>query len=365
MKNEKRKHYIPIICIIAFCLAAVSLGMELYAHKSVSLADTIDGTSGHIIRMVLAKITGIFPLSLCEILIVLSPVLLALLIIILVKKSRKSLKALIRFTAYILAVASLVYTLYVFGYGTGYYGSTIDKKMGFNRVKLSAQDLYDTSLIMLGTLEGLIDGIDYPEGTYSRMPFTYGEMNRKLNDAYKKLCADYPVIYNFTSVTKPVLLSEPWTYTHISGLYSFFTGEANININYPDFIIVSSAAHEMAHQRGVTREDEANFVSFLVCSYSDDPFVKYAGYLDVFREVKAKLYSADETLWKQLSAQVPSEINEDIMSFALFFDKYRDNAAAKVNDAINDSYIQSHNQPAGLQSYGLVVDLAAAYLLGK
>ena len=54
------------------------------------------------------------------------------------------------------------------------------------------------------------------------------------------------------------------TYTHISGIYTFYTGESNININYPDFVVASSATHEMAHQRGVARENEANFVSFVV-----------------------------------------------------------------------------------------------------
>ena len=33
-----------------------------------------------------------------------------------------------------------------------------------------------------------------------------------------------------------------------------------------DFVVASSATHEMAHQRGVARENEANFVSFVVIS---------------------------------------------------------------------------------------------------
>ena len=93
------------------------------------------------------------------------------------------------------------------------------------------------------------------------------------------------------------MLSEPWTYTHISGMYTFFTGEANVNVNYPDFIMVSSAAHEMAHQRGVGKEDEANFVAFLVCTLSDDPYIRYCGYADVLNDLMGKLHSANPELY--------------------------------------------------------------------
>jgi hypothetical protein len=34
-----------------------------------------------------------------------------------------------------------------------------------------------------------------------------------------------------------------------------------------------------------------------------------------------------------------------------------------VSTAVNDKFITSNNQPAGVKSYGLVVDLVAAYLL--
>ena len=66
---------------------------------------------------------------------------------------------------------------------------------------------------------------------------------------------------------------------------SYKTIESNINTNYPDFIVASSAAHEMAHQRGVARENEANFTSFVVLSSSDDTFLKYSAYLDGYDTV--------------------------------------------------------------------------------
>ena len=58
-----------------------------------------------------------------------------------------------------------------------------------------------------------------------------------------------------------------------------------------------------------------------------------------------------------------AETKKEIYSFAKFFDKYRDNVAATVSNKVNDTYITSHGQEAGIKSYGLVVDLLCAYML--
>ena len=38
-------------------------------------------------------------------------------------------------------------------------------------------------------------------------------------------------------------------------------------------------AHHKAHQRGYAKEDEANFVGYVICINSTDPPVRYSGYL--------------------------------------------------------------------------------------
>ena len=119
----------------------------------------------------------------------------------------------------------------------------------------------------------------------------------------------------------------------------------------------------MAHQRGIAREDEANFVSFLVCISSDDPYIRYSGYLDMFREVRNKLADADKTLYKKLISEMSAETMGEVVSFGNFFDKYRENVAATVSNKVNDTYITSHGQEAGIKSYGLVADLLCAYML--
>lgn len=117
----------------------------------------------------------------------------------------------------------------------------------------------------------------------------------------------------------------------------------------------------MAHQRGIAREDEANFAAFLVCINSDDPYLRYSGYVDVLLSVLNSLASADKTLHAQLWAMVPQEIRSEYAAYSTFFEKYRENKVAETTEKINNTYIEDHGQPAGTKSYGLVVDLTVAY----
>jgi hypothetical protein len=127
------------------------------------------------------------------------------------------------------------------------------------------------------------------------------------------------------------------TYTHISGVYTFFTGEANLNVNFPDYVLPYTAAHEFAHQRGIAREDEANFVAFLVCMESDDAYIRYSGALNIYEYVVSALYSANKELYKENYAKLPTKMIAERIAFSKFFDKYRENTVADVSEATNNA----------------------------
>jgi len=152
------------------------------------------------------------------------------------------------------------------------------------------------------------------------------------------------------------------TYTHISGVYTMFTGEANINVNYPDYVIPYTAAHELAHQRGIARENEANFVAFLVCLESEDPYIRYSGYLNMYEYVASALYSASPAYYSQVLASLDMRVRYEMIAYSEFFDRYRENVVAEVSEAVNNSYLVIQGTE-GTKSYGMVVDLAVAYLL--
>lgn len=365
VKKEKKGlfSYIHLWSLIFFGIGIFAFAMYMIAKRNIGLADFISQTFGRVTRWVLATVTSAFPLSMAEMLLWFSPVLCVVVAVLALRCVRRSWKSFSRFISGILAIASLVYSVFVFSVGSAHYGTRIADKMGIERRDVSAQELYDTASVLLDTIIEQLDEVVYPEGTYSKMPYSYEEMNKKLNESFAIVRAQYNGIDNITSRTKPVILSPYWTYTHISGMYTFFTGEANVNTNYPDFVMASSAAHEMAHQRGVVSEDEANFIAFVVCYTSDDPFLRYAGCMDVYQDVSSSLASASPELYAKLSAKVPAEVRGEFKAYSEFFDKYRENVAADISNTVNNAYIENHNQPAGIKSYGMVVDLVVSYLL--
>ena len=362
---KKIKNCFPIWSVVLFAVFFISLIVNALIKVNSSFADGVHNTVGAFVRGAMATLTSWIPFSLAETLLILSPILVGLICWRMCKRLKRSLTAGLRYFVGFLSVISLVFSVLVFGFNAGFYSEGVEEKVDFEREDLSSEQLYETAILLIDAIKEDLPYVSYPENSYSQMTFSYAEMNQKLNQAYETLSDRYPSFQQIYSNTKPVMLSKPWTYTHISGVYTFFTGEANVNTNYPDFIMVSSAAHEMAHQRGIAKEDEANFTAFLVCSLSDDPYIRYCGYADVLNDLMGKLSSASSELYAKARAYMPQELKNEYTAYSVFFDEYRENVAATVSSAVNNAYITSHNQPQGVKSYGLVVDLVAAYMLNK
>lgn len=316
------------------------------------------------IRLILAKITGWFPFSLAECLLLSIPVL-ALFYIVASSVSTKrdeSDRNFYRWLRPLVSVVLVILTLFFGAFGPAYGRNKLAKNLNLIQNGVSANELYETAVKVSVEADALIKKVSFDLSGASVMPYGYSELVDKMNDAFEKYAAGADYISHFDSKPKAIALSEPMTYTHISGVYTFMTGESNVNTNYPDFLIPFTMAHEMAHQRGIAREDEANFVAFLVCIGSDDDYIRYSGYANMLNYLDSALAKADSELYKAfLNTELQRELLNEFVAYSLFFDKYRDSTASEVTGNVNNVFLQSQGQQAGTKSYGLVVDLAVAY----
>lgn len=354
------KKRLPVFAFVLYGIAVAALAILAAARLSPAFADTFNRYVGAVIRGALAHLTGWIPFSLGEAMVIFLPVAAVFMIVRACRKYSDSWRSVFVYLGSVLSVVSLLFSVFVFGFGTGYYGTTVDEKLGLDRSVVSPEELYYTAATLAAHVNSEAENVKYQYNDFSVMPYTFDEMSRRLVAAYDKLCDEYDFIPRLYSRVKPVMLSEPWTYTHISGVYTYFTGEANINTNFPDYTIPYTAAHEMAHQRGIAREDEANFIAFLVCISSDDPYIRYSGYLEVYEYVASSLYSADKNYYSAVYSSLKTNVRAEMAAYSAFFDKYRENVVADVSEAVNNSYLQIHGT-VGSKSYGLVVDLAVAY----
>jgi len=354
--------YVPKVSMALVLFAAAAGVLHLCFIFHTGFADFFNfGISGPL-RIFMARLTGWLPFSLAEFIILASPVIIAVVYVICLRKSMRGRRYLIRCIVGLLSVLLLVYTMFVLLFAAGYRGSTLDTRLGLERKDVSADELYSTMVLVRDRLNELADDVIFVENTGSVRPFSHEETVELCLSSYDRLEEEYGFFRNFDSTVKQIVLSEYMTYTHISGVYTFFTGEANLNTNYPYFVNVFTTAHEMAHQRGIARENEANFMAYLVCILSDDPYMQYSGYLNMYEYLASPLYKASPVKYREAVAGLDSRVRYDLDCYSAFFDRYRDSAASDVSDAVNNTYLKLQGTE-GTKSYGMVVDLAVAYHL--
>lgn len=75
---------------------------------------------------------------------------------------------------------------------------------------------------------------------------------------------------------KPSLFKKVMNFTGILGYYNPFTAEAQYNAELPSTFIPFTTAHESAHQLGFAREQEVNFVGYLMGVHSHHPDLRYS-----------------------------------------------------------------------------------------
>ena len=359
--SENKYEKVPLWSKIALILAAVCAVIYLISCFSQKFADMFNIHVSFIFRFLLAQISNILPFSLAEAILISLPILLFLTIRYLwlfCCNTRKATKVSI---ICIFSVASMFFSSFVLTFATGYRGTGLEEKLDIESEAVDAEDLYLSAEYIAEKINYLSKQISYSDDGFSQMPYSLNEMNTKLIAAYDTFSQEHGFIKNYSSRLKPVMLSEAMSYAHITGIYTFFTGESNININFPDYTIPYTAAHELAHQRGIAKEDEANMIAFLVSIKSDDPYIQYSAYVNMYEYVANALYRADRKLFKKVNSKLETNVYKEQVAYSKFFDKYEKSVTAQVSGAVNDVYLKGQGTE-GKKSYGMVVDLTVAYL---
>ncbi len=361
-KDFSRKYLSPftLFCEIAFIFSMLLL---LFATVFERFADFINRYVSHYIRSLFAYLTAWIPFSLAEAIILMAIPLAVIYIVycvaVLSKKGR-----LLRHIFHLLAVILLVISLFNLSFGIAYHCTPVEERLGMETGNLTVNDVYTASEKVLEEIKAIESKIGRDENGSAVMPYSYKEMNNRIARAYCDLSEELPFLPKMYVGTKKIVLSKPMTYTYIMGVYTFFTGEANVNTNQSDYSLTFTAAHEMAHQRGIAPEDEANFVAFLALYNSGDPYLKYCCLTEVFNHMANAVYAEDEELYLNLLKSFSPEIVDEYVADYDKMDEYK-GIVSDMSDAINDAYLKLQGQKEGTKSYGLVTDLATAFFLNK
>ena len=178
---------------------------------------------------------------------------------------------------------------------------------------------------------------------------------------YDRLSETFPFLQFPDKGVKPVHFSHVMSALDFTGIYCPYTGEANVNMDSPACLLPSTAAHELAHQRSITSEQECNFLAVLSSTTCGDPAYQYSGWLLGYIHLGNALYSVDPDAYIAVRDALPETVRRDLQDNNQYWAQFRDSTAKKVSNKVYDGFLKNYGEEDGLQSYGAVVDLLVAY----
>ena len=351
---------LPRAVIVIYLFTVFSAILYFISMASPAFADFFNRYISTAVRATTTHLTGWIPFSLAETLLLFLPVIFVSLVLYAVLFRCESWRTVFVYVGEVLAIVAVLFSLFIWSFGIAYHGTTLDEKLELDRKDVSVDELEETALLLAKRVNQLAEHVNFRENNFSVMPYSLEELNDKLLDVYRRLDEELTFLPSLDSRLKPVINSELMSHAHITGVYTYFTGEANLNMVFPDYTLPYTAAHELAHQRGIAREDEANFIAFLVCINSSDPYIQYSGYLNMFEYVVIALNGADSARYQAVYNTLRYDVRYEEIAYAEFYAKYRHSKVSNVSNAVNDTYLKLQGTP-GAKSYGMVVDLAVAY----
>ena len=282
-------------------------------------------------------------------------------IVHIVTRSGQRLRYLYRMATSFLAIASIAFFLYAMLCGLNYYRYTFAQNEGFDVRESTTQELVDLCSELTIELNAACAeiGDDMQAHIDERGGFA-GYAVRSV-DEMKVLAEQYTTLERpVYSQPKPVtLFSQLMSYGDITGMYFAFTVESNINTLPPFYTIPATMGHELAHQCGYMREDEANFIAYLACKQSGDPLIRYSGYFSAYAYALAALYQVDEDAARAVDAKLSDAVCADYAANREFWASY-DGPFRNFAQQANDAYLKANDQSDGVHSYGRMVDLLLA-----
>lgn len=252
-----------------------------------------------------------------------------------------------------------IYVVFNVFWGLNYNRQGIASQLGLEVQRYSPAELHDLTGLLQQKLNFYAAAVD----TVNRLKW---HKNSLLFDQGFKDFVSAARHYDFlaykTPSIKASLFSPVGHYFGFSGYFNPFSGEAQLNTTEPEFVKPFVLNHEIAHQLGYGKENEASFVSFLAGKNSDQSDFRYSVYYELFFNALSEIRMSNDTaafrkFREGLHPLALRDKNEEIR----FRARRRNKMQPYVSD-FYDNYLKINNQPKGLATYNEVTAWLIAYV---
>ncbi len=205
-----------------------------------------------------------------------------------------------------------------------------------------------------------------------------GDIRETAKLAMKNISSSYPRFAGYFPDVKDMFFSDLMSQSYMTGYYFPFSMEANANADMYILNNPETYCHELSHLKGYMYEDEANFLSFLACTKSNDVFFQYSGYIGVLNYIQNAYYESLDTLGAdnaQMRMERIPKWSEHVSRDNIFLlpeawveveqkSVMDTETVAAMSDTFTDTSIKMNGVEEGKASYGGVVELLLQYYDG-
>jgi len=260
----------------------------------------------------------------------------------------------------ILWAMGILVPIFLAFWGLNYQRLPLAESLGFDRAPTRAGELES---IGLQIVNGVNSNYDLARGSAERpAPPARDAIYKVIEQAFQSETLLGDANRGALSDPKPLRLSRLTSWAGVSGFYIPFTGEVTFNANVPAFDLPMVIAHHKAHQRGYAKEDEANFIGYVVCINSTEPYVRYSGYLYGLKVLEV-LSKGNVDRYNDLLSRVNDGPRTDLRARSEFWEGTKSPTLSAISRRIFSAYLRVNRVHGGVKNFDEDVPLIIGYYL--
>ena len=268
----------------------------------------------------------------------------------------------ISWAGWVLAGVSFVYLLHTAMFGLNYYAGSLAEDIRLDVGRYSVSELAEATEYYRDKANELAEQVKRDDS--GNVDFSdFHVLAGRAGEGFRTLTYEYsyPIFAGSTEPVKELGWSDMYTSMGITGFTCGITGEAAVNPQIPDVTLPFTMCHEMAHRMCIAPEKDANFAAFLACSVHENVEFRYSAYYMAYRYCYSALATAPSTDAAAAAARINEGVSgllkRDLQYYDQFFSSKQDDKATEVANTVNDTYLKTSGESAGVASYGKVCDL--------
>ena len=278
-----------------------------------------------------------------------------------IRKQRK-LRGICLILLTVLCIGLTVYAAFCALWGVYYYGDDFATQSGLDDSPIALEDLKAVTVYFTTLVNRYAEQVPRDENGVCAMD--RDAILARSDQVYRNAEQLFPCLEGPDIRAKGVHFSRVVSYIDFTGFFFPFTAEANVNTDFPTSLFPSTVAHELAHQRGVAKEQEANFCAVLSSLTYGDPEYCYSACLLAYIHLSNALYDADRSTWSAIYSSLSEPVLRDLAANREYWKQF-DTKVRKVYNTVYENFLYSYGQTLGLKSYGACVDLLVHYYIGE